>query len=457
MKRKQTANSWWGLIAIVAVGYVGTIVAMKCGASTGEESTAAAVAAHSPKRKSAPKAAPAKHKHVAQRRSVDAGGEPPLAGREIAMSAASAPPAAPAELSEPSEQPAAEPMPAPQKAALPLAPPPQDTPQAEAVMPFGESVEAWRVRNEAVWSLNEAAVAGDLAVCLARIGEGEPVSAADEQGNTPLHLAAAAGHDKVALALLENGADPMAENKEGKRPAEVASTEAARAACEEGEKPRRKELALFTAVREGRVGELQLALKAGVNPNALSGDNAHSLLTAAVIAGQVEAARVLLKAGAEVNYVEPSSRTALNHAAGGGNVEMVQMLLNAGADPMMHTNHGAYPIHDAIWSGRTAAAVLLVPYYKSVGYNPDGRGNGYPATMAIGRGNVEVLKALLAAGLNPNDPVFAKEPLLVMAAKGNRLEMARVLLKAGADKRAKDATGKKAADYAKGDLLKLLK
>lgn len=320
-----------------------------------------------------------------------------------------------------------------------------------------DPLEEWRVRSNGVWSVCEAATAGNMEVLLERVREGENVNARDEMGNTPLHLAAVNGHVQVVYALLKVGADPLAVNKEGKRPAELAANEAVRAACEEGEKPRRREIALFEAVRAGRLDEVQLALKDGVNPNALSEDSQHSLLTTAAAEGQVEVARALLAAGADPRYREPSSRYALNLAAGRGSVEIIEMLLAAGADPMAHTNHGAYPIHDAIWSGRTAAAIALIPCYKGINFSPDGRGNGYPVAMAISRGNREVLRAFLKAGLKPNDDIFSKEPLLVMAAKRNDAEMVRMLLDAGADKNAKDAQGKCAADYAGGDVAALLK
>lgn len=413
MKRKQSASPSWLAIALIALAFA-VIVAVVKKFTTPRESAAASSPVATAKVSSH-----GKHHSAKRRQAVK-----PVAHVEEVASP---------ELSE-------------------IEPEQAETPAAEEPNPL----EAWRVRSNAVWSLCEAATAGQLQTLQERINEGENVNARDEMGNTPLHLAAAAGQVHIVQALLKAGADPIATNKDGKRPAELAVDEASRAACEAGEQPRRREIALFDALRNGRVDELRSALEDGVNPNALSEDGQHSLLTSAAMEGRVEAARALLAAGADPRYVEPSSRSALNHAAGGGSVELVRLLIEAGADPMAHTNHGAYPIHDAIWSGRTAAAIALIPYYKEINYSPDGKGNGYPISMAIGRGNRDVVRAFLEAGLNPNDARFSKEPLLVQAVKKNDAAMVSMLLKAGADKTAKDAQGKCAADYATGDLAKLL-
>ena len=427
MKKKSSSSPNWLIIVVIGVAFAMVVGVVKKFSSRQKEHDAQPVAAAKPTQK--PKRAAKK-------------AAPPVEPVVVEPAPAPAAPAEPepvvaAEPTEPELAPVAEPEPEP------IAEP--------------DPLDEWRVRSNAVWSVNEAAAAGDMATLQERIQEGENVNARDELGNTPLHVAAAAGHAQAVTALLQAGADSMATNKQGKRPAELAANAATRAACEAGEQGRRRELALFDLLGDDKAEALKSELEAGVNPNALSADNQHSLLTLAAQQGRVAATRVLLYAGANPRYREPSSRYALNLAAGQGNVEVIRMLLEAGADPMAATNHGAYPIHDAIWSGRTAAAIALIPCYASINFSPDGKGNGFPISMAIGRGNRDIVRAFLEAGLKPNDPRFAREPLLVQAAKKNDAEMVRMLLAAGADKNAKDAQGKRAADYAAPELAKLLK
>lgn len=313
-----------------------------------------------------------------------------------------------------------------------------------------EDLTEWFSRSNGVYSVYEAARAGDKETLQARLREGEPPNGCNELGDTPLHLAAQGGQVEIVTCLLEAGADPLATDAAGHIPSQTAANDACREACLKYEALRHKELELFPLVRSGQNDALKAALDAGANPNALSQDNSLSLLAEAVLAGSTESVRLLLTAGANPNYTRPDSKSLLHLAAAAGQVEAISLLLSAGADALARAGNGAMPIHDAIWAGRTQAAIALVPAYASVGYNPDGWGNGYPISMAIQRGNAEVVQALLQAGLDPNAPAFAAEPLTVQAARQNRAGILQMLLQAGADKTARDSAGKTAEDYLPG-------
>lgn len=310
-----------------------------------------------------------------------------------------------------------------------------------------EDLSAWFERSNGVYSIFEAALAKDAATLEARLREGDAPNARNELGDTPLHIAAAAGAGDIATLLLEAGADPLASDAAGRIPSAVAANDACREICRRFEARRHAELALFPLVQSGKYAELQAALSAGANPNALSQDNSLSLLAAAVQSGSVEATRLLLAAKANPNFTRADSKSLLHIAAAAGRAELIPLLLEAGADPLASGGNGAMAIHDAIWAGQTAAALALIPAYKAVGFNPDGKGNGYPIVMAIRNGNSAVVRALLQAGLDPNSPAFAAEPLTVLAARLKRPEILQLLLQAGADKTARDASGKTADDY----------
>lgn len=283
------------------------------------------------------------------------------------------------------------------------------------------------------------------------------VNAPNEQGDTPLHLAARAKQAKMVQALLNAGADCLAQNAEGKIPRELTTAKKVVELLEQAETLRRQELALFDAVRKGDAKTVRLALQNKLNPSARTEKNDASLLSEAVEHNRLEIARLLLEAGADANEVLPNKRSALHLATAKNNVAMIDLLLKHHADPMRQAGNGAYAIHDAIWSGHVDAAIRLIPCYKSSGFCPESGMSGYPIRMAIGRNRPKVVKAFLDAGLNVNDARFADEPLLVQAVKRDRPEIVRILLAAGADKTAKDKEGKRAADYATGELAELLK
>lgn len=311
-------------------------------------------------------------------------------------------------------------------------------------------------RSNGVFSVFEAVRAGDEAVLAERLKEGASANEANAAGDTPLHLAAAAGRASMVLTLLHAGGDPLAKNAAGRTPAELAADAATRKACQQAEAARMRELEMLPLILANRADSLQQALSQGLNPNAESADHTHSLLAVAVRAGAADCARALIQAGASTKYTLPGGKSLLHLAAGAGQAHMIPLLLEAGADPMAQAHNGAFAIHDAIWAGQRTAAIALAPAYRGVHANPNGGANGYPVCMAIQRGFDDVVQALLAAGLNPNDPAFSAEPLLVLAARHNRPQIIKTLLQAGADKEARDATGRRAADYATATTATLL-
>ena len=210
------------------------------------------------------------------------------------------------------------------------------------------------------------------------------------------------------------------------------------------------------AVTEGNADKLKSLLK-GVNVNDQKFGNGNSLLSEAIERQNAQVVKLLLESGANPKEVDRDGRLPLHRACRHDNEEIVKLLLKAGADPMAQSENSAYPIHEAIWCEKNHLLPILLPYYKKINFSPDGGGNGYPAAMAIKRGNEEALRILLKAGLKVNDERFSSNPLLTLAVKEGKETMVRMLLKAKAKKSVVDAEGKRAIDYATGDILELLR
>ncbi len=335
-------------------------------------------------------------------------------------------------------------------------------PAAVASSPAGKKISA-RLhtllhRSNGVYSVAEAAAAGDVATLRTRLAEGEDPSLVDEMGNSPLHHAAKGDSPHILNILLEAGADPLARDSQGRTPRQLCRNQTLTAPLKAAEQRRAGELALAAMVSKRDETGVRAALANGVNPDARTQDHKTTLLQHAVLLGHGGIAQALITAGANVNATTlPTRQSALHYAAAKGDAELIGTLLAAKADPMLQAANGAYALHDAIWNRHQEAVRALLPAYAAVNFNPKGGPHGSPLAMAIHYGRTEIVRAFLEAGFNPNDVRLADEPLLILAVRRGHADCVKLLLDAGANKHTRDAHGMTAADYAPSDLGALLR
>jgi ankyrin repeat protein len=131
--------------------------------------------------------------------------------------------------------------------------------------------------------------------------------------------------------------------------------------------------------------------------------------------GHLEVVRILLQAGANVNAIDKmfsreygGEQTALHYAARQSNVAVVEELLNAGADPDALTknaqNRGHTPLVYALRNGRRDNARLLIKRGTNLS-SKIGRKQALSPLVAIGGGPEtirELFLLLLEAGADPN-------------------------------------------------------
>jgi ankyrin repeat protein len=147
-----------------------------------------------------------------------------------------------------------------------------------------------------------------------------------------------------------------------------------------------------------------------------------------------DSVQFLIQEGEEVNTAQGDGMTALHWAAENGDVEMLEMLMSAGANPEAVTRLGRYtPLHLASKLGREASVVSLLRLGSAV--NPrTTTGAVTPLHFAAASGSELAVKALLDHGAN----VDAKElqwdqtPLMFAAAL-NRVGIIDILVAHGAD------------------------
>jgi ankyrin repeat protein len=155
---------------------------------------------------------------------------------------------------------------------------------------------------------------------------------------------------------------------------------------------------LARAVKAGDLQTVRALVKSRADVNARSGDGSTPLLWA-VHAANLEIARALIAAGAAVDVANDYGITPLLQASRTGDAPMVDLLLGAGANPSR-----AHP------EGET------------------------PLLAASRAGSVQAVRLLLARGVDPNAAEsFQKTTALMWASAEGHLDVADVLIEAGAD------------------------
>jgi ankyrin repeat protein len=106
-------------------------------------------------------------------------------------------------------------------------------------------------------------------------------------------------------------------------------------------KPAPPAMSLHEAASQGNVEVIQQHIKAGSDLNEREPTGGGSPLMTATVFDQLEAARVLVEAGANVNSPNNDNSTPLHTAAFFCHAEIVELLLESGADRSARNNAGA--------------------------------------------------------------------------------------------------------------------
>lgn len=151
-------------------------------------------------------------------------------------------------------------------------------------------------------------------------------------------------------------------------------------------------------------------------------------------------ARALLRQHVDVNTPQPDGTTALHWATHWDDLDLVDLLLRAGANPNARNDLGVPPLSLACMNGSATVAARLL----DGGANPDGAlRTGESALMTASRGgSVDIVRLLLArhAGVNVAERVRGQTALM-WAAAASHADVVELLIRSGADVRARSARG----------------
>jgi ankyrin repeat protein len=314
-------------------------------------------------------------------------------------------------------------------------------------------------------ALHWAAERDDLDMADQLIRAGARVTARTREGVTPLQLAATNGSAAMIDRLIKAGADANAPLSAG------------------------GDTALMMAARTGKTDAIRVLVEAGGNVNAKESWGGTTALMWAVSEGHADAARMLIGGGADVNarsnYVaaangrgfegrtpvgnrtDPKAEefasgwlTPLTLAAREGDVEMARVLVSANADVNAAAGDGKTALAVAIFNGNYDVASFLVDNKADV--NKADAQRFTPLFWAVDRRNMEtapnfpwmvtadampLIRKLLDAGANPNaivnntprarmregSPRIVFATALMRAAFAGDLDLVKLLLERGAD------------------------
>jgi ankyrin repeat protein len=281
----------------------------------------------------------------------------------------------------------------------------------------------------------------ELLLCTGKVDVNEKCS-----GWTPLFLAVRKGHKEIVELLL--GLEKADVNKTPNRMALL------RYAVEKGYKDfvefllgistdaskitdRWPVLALVAADRHRGVAELLGSEEIDLDAE---GDNYNTtLLMVAARRGHGDLVELLLNAGAEINAKGHFGSTALMIAAEHGRKDMVELLLNAGADVHAKTEYGSTALTKAVEHDQEEIVELLLD--RGADIHGKSKTGSTLLMLAIYRDVKFMVELLLKKGADVHEKDKDGSTALIVAAHLDRRDITGLLLDRGADVNARDKYG----------------
>ena len=232
-----------------------------------------------------------------------------------------------------------------------------------------------------------AAKEGHLKIAELLIAAGADVNAMSNDGMTPLMNAANSGHVDIARSLLDHDASVDIADQRRKTALTIASLRGHVSTIElilergaDIEGPHEAGSPLIWAAYQGEPDAVKTLLSRGANVDRADEDGRTALICACARqlssdsdkATQTVLIKSLLEHGADVNARDSSGRTALLYAAATGVVDIVALLLDAGADTEAGDDDGTALIRAAFEAHPEVLRVLLSHGASLEARNADG-------------------------------------------------------------------------------------
>ena len=244
-----------------------------------------------------------------------------------------------------------------------------------SIIEHGANVNAANKQN--LTALKMACMKGNVNAASVLLNSGADVNMADAAGDTCLHEAIIGKFSREVLKeIVDNSANVNATNKWN-------------------------ETALELALMEGNVDAINILLNVLDEPNSADPDGETYLHNAVRMGCSAKAFQAIIDHGADVNAINKWNQTALALASMEKNIDAINILLNAGADPNIADSVGNTCLHEA---SRTNCSneVLQSIIDHDVDVNAINKWNQTALALAVMEGNVDAINVLLNAAADPN-------------------------------------------------------
>ena len=256
----------------------------------------------------------------------------------------------------------------------------------------------------------------DPAVCQVLIDAGADIEAKDDMGRTPLHRACKSGDLAVVKMLVKAGARVRARDD--------------------------MELACIMLASSTSGNTETVRYLAGLPQVDLSHRQGLDDFTALHLAAAKDAdvVQVLLDAGADTEAKSAHRQTPLHKASFFGELGIVKLLVRAGADVRAKDRKGHTCLSRASLAGHTEVVRTLLCMPEVEVHHRDRSGNTALHHAVLNK-HADVVQVLIDAGADTETKSAFSHTPLHKASDSGALDIVKMLVRAGADVRATDSSG----------------
>ncbi|WP_455212132.1 ankyrin repeat domain-containing protein [Kaarinaea lacus] len=201
---------------------------------------------------------------------------------------------------------------------------------------------------------------------------------------------------------------------------------------------------LMKAARDGNIEAVKRAIDGGAEVNYRTEKGKTALMVAASN-GHTDTVKLLLDHGAQIDQQDNFGTTAIIVAATAAKTQTAEFLAQQGADPTRKDSSGGSALSNASFFGHTDTVKALLKYADNL---PQQDAEEL-MMIASGLGHADLVDALLTHGVSPNARGIKQRTAIMAAAAFDKQEVAKLLLKNGADATLRDEDGFNAYDVAK--------